>query len=52
MITEQWRLSKDGKSLMVDRTVKSAEGSGTVHLVFLKRESDTSSAAAMLVQPY
>jgi hypothetical protein len=51
-ITEQWRLSEDGKSLRVDRTVKSPEGSGTVHLVFLKRESDATSAAAMLVKPY
>ena len=51
-ITEQWKLSEDGKSLKVDRTVKSPEGSGTVHLVFLKRESDATSAAAMLVKPY
>jgi len=51
-ITEQWKLSEDRKSLKVDRTVKSPEGSGTVHLVFLKRESDTASAAALLVQPY
>jgi hypothetical protein len=50
-ITEQWKLSEDGKSLKVDRTVKSPEGSGTVHLVFLKRESDTTSAAALLVKP-
>ena len=51
-ITEQWKLSQNGKSLKVDRTVKSPEGSGTVHLVFLKRESDTASAGAMLVRPY
>ena len=51
-ITEQWRLSEDGKSLRVDRTVKSPEGSGTVHLVFLKKESDATSAAAMLAKPY
>jgi hypothetical protein len=51
-ITEQWRLSQNGKSLKVDRTVKSPEGSGTVHLVFLKRDSDTASAGAMLVRPY
>ena len=50
-ITERWKLSEDAKSLKVDRTVKSPEGSGTVHLVFLKRESDTTSAAAVLVQP-
>ena len=52
MVTEQWKLSEDGKSLKVDRTVKSPEGSGTVHLVFIKRDSDTPSAAAMLVKPY
>ena len=46
-INEQWKLSEDGKSLKVDRTVKSPEGSGTVHLVFLKREADTSIAAAL-----
>ncbi len=51
-ITEQWKLSEDGKSLKVDRTVKSPEGSGTVHLVFLKKESDATSAAAMLAKPY
>jgi len=51
-ITEQWKLSEDGKSLKVNRTVKSPEGSGTVHLVFLKRESDATRAAAMLVKPY
>jgi hypothetical protein len=51
-ITEQWKLSENGKSLKVDRTVKSPEGSGTVHLVFLKRESDTTSAGAILVRPY
>ena len=51
-ITEQWKLSEDGKSLKVDRTVKSPEGSGTVPLVFLKRESDATRAAAVLVKPY
>jgi hypothetical protein len=51
-ITEQWKLADDGKSLKVDRTVKSPEGSGTVHLVFIKKESEGTSAAAMLVEPY
>ena len=51
-ITEQWKLSEDGKSLKVDRTVKSPDGSGTVHLVFLKRESEATSAAVVLVKPY
>ena len=41
-VKEEWRLSQDGKSLRVDRSVKSPEGSGTVHLVFLKREVDSS----------
>jgi hypothetical protein len=50
-ITEQWKLADDGKSLKVDRTVKSPEGSGAVHLVFLKRESDSARPAALLVQP-
>jgi len=51
-ITEQWKLAEDGKSLKVDRTVKSPEGSRTVHLGFLKKESDATSAAVMLVKPY
>jgi hypothetical protein len=50
-ITEQWKLADDGKSLKVDRTVKSPEGSGAVHLVFLKRESNSARPAALLVQP-
>jgi hypothetical protein len=50
-ITEQWKLADDGRSLKVDRTVKSPEGSGAVHLVFLKRESDAARPAALLVQP-
>jgi len=37
-INEQWQLSEDGKYLRVDRSIKSPEGSGTVHLAFLKRE--------------
>jgi len=45
-VKEQWKLSEDGKSLKVDRTIKSPEGSGTVHLVFSKREADSSSGAA------
>ena len=39
-IKEQWKLSDDGKFLKVDRSIKSPEGSATVHLVFLKREAD------------
>jgi hypothetical protein len=44
-VKEEWRLSQDGRSLRVDRSVKSPEGSGTVHLVFSKREVDSSRSA-------
>jgi hypothetical protein len=36
-IKEQWKLSADGQSLMLERSVKAPEGSGTVHLVFSKK---------------
>ncbi len=36
-IQDQWRLSQDGKSLMVDRSIKSPEGSGTVHMIFVRK---------------
>ena len=49
-LKEQWRLSEDGKSLKVDRSIKSPEGSGTVHLVFLKKEADASSGASSAPQ--
>jgi hypothetical protein len=45
-LKEQWKLSDDGKFLKVDRSIKSPEGSGTVHLVFSKREADSTSGAA------
>jgi len=45
-VKEQWKLSEDGKSLKVDRSIKSPEGSGTVHLVFVKKEADSISGAA------
>ena len=45
-VKEQWKLSEDGKSLKVDRSIKSPEGSATVHLVFLKTEADSTSGAA------
>ena len=45
-VKEQWKLSEDGKSLKVDRTIKSPEGSATVHLVFLKTKADSTSGAA------
>jgi hypothetical protein len=49
-IKEQWKFSDDGKSLRVDRSIKSPEGSGTVHLVFLRREADSSSGASSAPQ--
>jgi hypothetical protein len=36
-IKDQWKLSKDGQSLLVDRTVHSSRGSVTFHLVFHKQ---------------
>lgn len=45
-LKEQWKLSEDGKYLKVDRTIKSPEGSGTVHLVFSKSEADSTNGAA------
>jgi hypothetical protein len=44
-VKDQWKLSRDGKSLMVDRSVKSPEGSGTVHLVFSRGDAGSSGAA-------
>jgi hypothetical protein len=39
-IKEQWQLSDDGKTLKVERTVKSPDGSGTFHLVFSRKEAE------------
>ena len=36
-VMDQWRLSEDGKFLIVDRRIKSPEGSGTTHLVFSRK---------------
>jgi hypothetical protein len=36
-VKEQWKLSKDGQHLLVDRTVHSPSGSTSVHLVFDKQ---------------
>ncbi|HLI30754.1 MAG TPA: hypothetical protein VKV79_06620 [Terriglobia bacterium] len=36
---DQWKLSKDGKSLVIDRSVETPHGSGSIHLVFQKRNS-------------
>lgn len=38
---DQWKLSKDGKSLMVDRSVHAGRSSTTVHLVFHREAEDT-----------
>jgi hypothetical protein len=45
-LRERWKLSDDGNTLKVDRTLKSHEGSGTVHLVFLKKEALSSGSAS------
>jgi hypothetical protein len=37
-VRDQWQLSEDGKYLKLDRTVKSPNGSGTVHMVFCRPE--------------
>jgi hypothetical protein len=41
-IKEHWQLSDDGKTLKVDRTVKSPDGSGNFHLVFSRKETESS----------
>ncbi len=45
-IKDQWKLADDGQSLLVDRTVRTSRGSGTVHLVFLKRQADSNNKTA------
>jgi len=45
-LKERWKLSEDAKTLKVDRTIKSHEGSGTVHLVFLKGEALSNGGAS------
>ncbi|MGH9375926.1 MAG: hypothetical protein ACRD1J_07135 [Terriglobia bacterium] len=44
-LTDQWKLSKDGQSLMVDRAFHSARGSTTLHLVFHKQSAAPTSSA-------
>lgn len=46
LLKDQWKLSKDGESLMVDRSVRSRGGSGTLHLVFHKQTSAASGSAS------
>ncbi len=41
-LREQWKLSKDGQSLLIDRNVRSPGGSANVHLVFYKQDSGSS----------
>jgi hypothetical protein len=36
-VKDQWQLSGDGKFLIVDRRIKSPDGSGTAHLVFSRK---------------
>lgn len=45
-VKDQWKLSEGGRYLLVSRSVKSPEGSGTVHLVFFRKEVGPTSAAA------
>ncbi|HLY62999.1 MAG TPA: hypothetical protein VKV95_19810 [Terriglobia bacterium] len=44
-VKDQWKLSEDGQTLKVERSVHSPEGSGTVHLVFHKQAADAAKAA-------
>ena len=49
-VRDLWRFSEDGKCLLIDRTIKSPEGSGAVHLVFFRKEGGPSSGAAPTTQ--
>ena len=42
----QWKLSKDGQFLKVDRAVRSRDGTGTVHFVFRKNGANLTNTAA------
>lgn len=44
-VKDQWKFSKDGPYLMVDRNVHSSRGSGSVHLVFRRQAVDSTNAA-------
>jgi hypothetical protein len=37
-VKDQWRLSKNGRSLLVNQIVRSPDGSGTVYLIFSRKE--------------
>ncbi|MGH9325660.1 MAG: hypothetical protein ACRD2B_03075 [Terriglobia bacterium] len=41
-VKDQWKLSKDGQSLLIDRSVHSPRGSATLHLVFHKQTAAAS----------
>ncbi|HEY6291784.1 MAG TPA: hypothetical protein VI455_09530, partial [Terriglobia bacterium] len=45
-LKEQWKFSKDGRYLIVDRNVHAPEGSGTVHLVFRRQATDSGAGAS------
>ena len=45
-VKDQWKLSKDGRFLMVDRAVHSGRGSTTVHLAFRKQDAGSAGGAA------
>ena len=38
-IKDQWKFSKDGQSLMIDRSVQSPSGSKKLHLIFYKQRA-------------
>jgi len=45
-LKDQWKFSKDGQYLIVDRSVHAPEGSGAVHLVFHRQDEDSGAAAS------
>jgi hypothetical protein len=45
-VMDQWRLSEDGKLLIVDRRIKSPDGSGTAHLIFSRKPPSVTNGPA------
>ncbi|GEM_PF-478927 len=45
-LKDGWKLSKDGQTLKVDRTVKTSGGSKTLHLVFHKQDTPAANNSA------
>ena len=41
-LKDQWKLSKDGQSLLIDRNVRSSAGSANVHLMFYQESTGSS----------